>query len=158
MSLPDSVISGRDPVRRHRYFAYGSNMSVRQMATRCPEAVVVGPALLHDYVFRINLHGVATVVPSPESVIYGVAWEISDRDLANLDRYEGVPSFYVRESTFVEVKGEVLPALIYLAVDSMPGVPREVYLEGIVAAAREHGLPQEYVEELRALMMVEVVV
>ncbi len=133
-------------------------MSIRQMSVRCPDAVVVvGPAMLTGYSFLITTHGVATVVQSPGSVVHGIVWEISDRDLGNLDRYEGVPSFYVRETTFVEAKGELLPAMIYFAVDSTPGEPREGYLEGIVAAAVEHGLPAGYVQMLRELMVAEVV-
>lgn len=123
-------------------------MSIRQMSVRCPDSALGPATLLHNHQFRINQFGVATVIPSPGSVVHGVLWEISDRDLGNLDRYEGVPSFYVRESTFVEVKGELIPALIYLATDSTPGEPRSGYLEGIVAVARDHGLPVKYLEEL----------
>lgn len=100
------------------------------------------------------MHGVATLVPEPGSVVHGVVWQISDRDLGNLDRYEGVPRWYVRENLFVDVEGDgILPALIYLATESTHGKPREGYLEGIVRAAREHGLPEGYVEELGAWMM-----
>lgn len=31
------------------YLAYGSNLSVAQMAQRCPDAVYVGTAVLTDY-------------------------------------------------------------------------------------------------------------
>ena len=31
------------------YFAYGSNINLRQMAVRCPDAQVVEPAVLENY-------------------------------------------------------------------------------------------------------------
>ena len=34
------------PARRHPYFAYGSNLCVRQMALRCPDATDPRPAVL----------------------------------------------------------------------------------------------------------------
>ena len=37
------------PGRRHPYFAYGSNLCVRQMALRCPRAVDPRPAVLSDH-------------------------------------------------------------------------------------------------------------
>ena len=49
------------------YFAYGSNINLRQMAVRCPDAKVVAPAVLENYelLFRGNerAFGVATIHP-----------------------------------------------------------------------------------------------
>ena len=44
------------------YIAYGSNLSVRQMAVRCPEARVAGKAVLKDWKLVIKLH--ATIEPA----------------------------------------------------------------------------------------------
>ena len=44
----------------HSYFAYGSNLCVRQMARRCPGAVNPRPAKLSDHDWLINERGVAT--------------------------------------------------------------------------------------------------
>ena len=39
---------------RHSYFAYGSNLCMRQMARRCPGAVDPRPAMLTDHDWLIN--------------------------------------------------------------------------------------------------------
>ena len=75
----------------HSYFAYGSNLCVRQMAQRCPGAVNPRPAMLADHDWLINERGVATVEPFDGSQVHGVVWQVTDHDLATLDSAEGVP-------------------------------------------------------------------
>ena len=126
-----------------KYFAYGSNMDVQQMAERCPDATVIGVAKLPGHEFLINTHGVATVIPAKRRAVHGVLWEISKRDESSLDRYEGVASgFYRKVMVRVQMKnGYKTEALIYFASDEQPGAPRPGYLERVVAAAQLHGLP-----------------
>lgn len=133
------------------YFAYGSNMDSRQMTSRCGEASVVGPARLQSFEFRINGRGVATIVRNDRSHVYGMLWRISESDERSLDDYEGVKyGTYNKQSLGVEAgTGATYWALVYIAADSRTGVPRPGYLERIVAAARQHRLPPEYVETLQ---------
>ena len=83
--------------RRHAYFAYGSNLCVRQMARRCPDAGDPRPAVLSDHDWLINARGVATVEPFAGNDVHGVLWQLSDHDLATLDSAEGVPVRYRRD-------------------------------------------------------------
>lgn len=76
------------PALRHLYFAYGSNLCVRQMARRCPDAADPRPAVLADHDWLINQRGVATVEPLAGNQVHGVLWQISDGDLATLDSAE----------------------------------------------------------------------
>ena len=133
------------------YFAYGSNMDVRQMAFRCPDAVILGSASLPAHAFLINTRGFATVIPAPNQVVHGVLWEISPADKARLDRYEGVASgFYRKDIVRVRVKdGTETDALIYLASDARPGQPRSGYMEGVLEAAEHCHLPETYIATLR---------
>ncbi len=70
------------------YFAYGSNMNLEQMASRCPDARVLGNVRLEGYrlTFRMNggHRGVATVLPEDGCHVDGVLWEISSKDEKNL--------------------------------------------------------------------------
>ena len=43
------------------YIAYGSNLSIQQMAHRCPDARVAGKAILPDWKLVFKLH--ATIEP-----------------------------------------------------------------------------------------------
>lgn len=127
-------------------------MDVDQMAVRCPDAEIVGVATLSGHQFRINTHGVATVIPAKGSAVHGVLWEISKADEARLDRYEGVASgFYRKLVAQVRIReGTDVDALIYRASDEHPGRARQGYLERVLAAAQHHQLPTHHVAALRA--------
>ena len=62
-------------VRRHSYFAYGSNLCAKQMSRRCPNATDPRPATLADHDWLINERGVATVAPFDGSQVHGVVWQ-----------------------------------------------------------------------------------
>lgn len=89
------------------YLAYGSNLSMAQMAQRCPDAVYVGTAELKDYqlLFKGSQSGsYLTVEPKKGSTVPVLVWRISERDEHYLDRYEGCPSFYYKKMMRVEIQ------------------------------------------------------
>lgn len=89
------------------YLAYGSNLSMAQMAQRCPDAVYVGTAELKDYqlLFKGSQSGsYLTVEPKKGSTVPVLVWRISERDEHYLDRYEGCPSFYYKKMIRVEIQ------------------------------------------------------
>ena len=61
-------------------------MNLNQMAFRCPDAQVVDTVRLEGYrlAFRMNGggHGVATILPEPDSFVDGVLWRISERGMS----------------------------------------------------------------------------
>ena len=136
------------PVRRHPYFAYGSNLCVRQMAARCPEAGDPRPAVLRDHDWLINERGVATLEPLAGNEVHGVLWWLSDYDLARLDSAEGVPVRYRRDRLTVQTDDGSSPAWVYIDPRVMTGPPRPGYLPRIIDGARHHGLPQRWIDFL----------
>jgi len=143
----------KDRVDYRSYFAYGSNVDVAQMDHRCPGAVPVGVHKLPNHRFIINSRGVSTVVSVPDGSknVYGVLWSITKPHEDTLDEREGVEyGTYRKEWLLVEMQGaDPVSALIYVAADDIVGAPRAGYMEKIVAAAELHGLPPEYIEELK---------
>jgi phage replication-related protein YjqB (UPF0714/DUF867 family) len=137
------------PGRRHPYFAYGSNLCVRQMALRCPDAADPRPAVLSDHDWLINERGVATVEPFAASQVHGVLWQVSDHDLATLDSAEGVPVRYRRDHLTVHTDEGPSPAWVYIDHRVTPGPPRPGYLPRIIEGAVEHVLPQRWIDFLR---------
>lgn len=133
----------------HTYFAYGSNLCVRQMAQRCPGAVDPRPATLADHDWLINERGVATVEPFDGSEVHGVLWRLTDHDLATLDSAEGVPVRYRRDRMTVHTDDGPAEAWVYIDHRVEPGPPRPGYLERIIDGAEHHGLPHRWVEFLR---------
>ena len=61
-----------------RYVAYSSNLSVEQMAFRCPNAKIVGTAILKDWQLVFKYH--ADIVPCKGSNVPVLIWEISKSD------------------------------------------------------------------------------
>jgi phage replication-related protein YjqB (UPF0714/DUF867 family) len=130
------------------YFAYGSNLSVAQMTARCPDATDPRPATLADHDWLINERGVATVEPFDGSEVHGILWQVSDSDLASLDRAEGVPVRYRRDRLEVDTNDGPVDAWVYIDHRIEPGHPRDGYLERIVDGATHHGLPPRWLEFL----------
>ena len=133
-----------------RYFAYGSNMDLAQMADRCPGARVLDGATLPGVRFILTSRGYGSIVPDAGSAVFGVLWDITAEDAASLDIYEGVPRGLYRRSqvALTTTGGKTTDALAYLAAHTDHGVPVAGYLEAIVAAARRHAFPADYIAQL----------
>ena len=69
------------------YIAYDSNINLEQMAFRCPHSKVVGTSEIKDY--ELEFRGVATIVPNKGATVPVLIWELDERDLPILNRYEG---------------------------------------------------------------------
>ncbi|CZS79501.1 unnamed protein product [Fusarium graminearum] len=111
-SFNTSVLSNHRPTCPHRqppnklYFAYGSNMSVAQMAQRCPGSVFKGPAILDSFRWHINERGVANVLKSDDNhSVEGLLYTVTPKDESTLDRNEGVSKgFYHKHLAMVSVQ------------------------------------------------------
>ncbi|KJZ74834.1 hypothetical protein HIM_05743 [Hirsutella minnesotensis 3608] len=79
-----------DPRLTKYYFAYGSNLHIKQMKKRCPNSRYIGYARLADYRWQINERGYANIVQSQGHWVDGLVYEIDDKDEAKLDINEGV--------------------------------------------------------------------
>ena len=132
------------------YFAYGSNMSPRQMQRRCPGARAVGPVRLLGWKFIITTRGGANVVKSPGHVVQGVLWQVTTFHLAKLDRWEGVSSgVYRRTRVPVEGSSHHKSAVVYVADRRWPGRSRTDYmLTAILPGAVAFGMDGAYRAEL----------
>ena len=92
-----------------------------------------------------------------EEVRHGAtaAHDAGEREYRLIRGYQRVDiGFYIRETMEVRQKHRSTPALVYIATDSRSGRPRRHYLETIIGAAKDLGLPDSYVEELRQRLLV----
>lgn len=97
--------------------AYGSNLNLGQMKHRCPTAKVVGAARLQDWRlwFRGSPHSaVATIERERGFQVPVLVWRIQHRDELALDRYEGWPVLYRKETLWLTVKGKRVRAMVYI--------------------------------------------
>lgn len=81
--------------KKRYYIAYGSNLSIGQMAYRCPEARIEGTAVLGGW--QLLFKGCATIKPKPGKNTPVLIWSISENDERSLDRYEGFPHLYYKK-------------------------------------------------------------
>ena len=95
-------------MKKRYYIAYGSNLNIRQMRMRCPQARVVGTAVIKDYelLFKGSLTGAyLTIEPKKGSSVPAAVWEVTETDEAALDRYEGFPTFYYKKEMELDIRG-----------------------------------------------------
>ena len=131
------------------HFAYGSNMSRAVMRAHAPDAVPLGAAMLANHRFVITADGYASVEPRRGAAVHGVLWRLTPRDRARLDAWENIAAGYYRAETLpVQYAGRRRKALVYIARPRRAGRPRAGYMEIVIAAAREWGLPDRYVASL----------
>jgi cation transport regulator ChaC len=143
------------------YFAYGSNMSSDVMAKLCPRHRCLGIASVADYRLaftrksRRTGSGVADIVQAPGQEVWGVLFDISDDELAAIDRKEGYDWAYVRITLPIRLAtgGSTQTAITYTVRTKEPAEvpPSRQYLSQIIAAAKERGLPDSYIAQLEAV-------
>ena len=146
----------------HDYFAYSSNLNLRQMRRRCPDSQPIDKVILRGYrlVFpRRDMHwrgGVAGIEPAVGLHVEGALYRASGKDLEALDRHEGVcEGEYIRTSVVVEMLDHSnRTALTYLAVveDESKSffAPSDRYLDAIIQGARDHDLSYRWIQHLQA--------
>ena len=130
------------------YLAYGSNLSIAQMVQRCPYAVYVGKATIPDYqlLFKGSQSGSYLTVEKKEGS--------SGPVLVRLDRYEGYPTFYYKDTMNVEVfslLGDVslgrVDAIIYIMHEERKlGLPSLHYYEVCLDGYAHFGFDPSFLE------------
>ena len=143
----------------HWYFAYGSNLSVEQKESRTGPIREARRARLDGYRIAFNKRGSdgagkANIIPHPVGVVWGIVHRCSPAALDEMDRYEGVRGGHYRR-TRVRVQtdeGGEIEAITYVAgdnfVDDSLRLDNE-YLQTILRGARDHGLPNAYIQEIK---------
>ncbi len=136
------------------YFAYGSNMSVRRITKRVPSAAVIDTARLHGHRLgfrKVGNDGSAKCdvehTQQQGHVVIGVLFRLLSSDKKILDRIEGLGQGYEQKHvTVLTNTGNSVKAHTYYATtinDSLS--PYHWYKEHVLAGAREHRLPADYI-------------
>lgn len=137
------------------YFAYGSNMDIAAMATRCPRSTPAGLARLPRHRFALMNQGFATVVRDPRAEVWGLLWTLAFADVPALDRWEEVSRGLYAKTTqpVVRAGGAAVRTLIYAAgpADGAGAPASRAYGDGVVKAAQAIGLPAAYVSDLERI-------
>ncbi|WP_281557571.1 gamma-glutamylcyclotransferase family protein [Thalassomonas sp. RHCl1] len=147
-----------------KYFAYGSNMSLRRLQQRTPSAVPIGLFFLagHDLRFhKVGQDGSAKCdafyTGSVSDRVYGRLFEIAEQEKYILDHAEGLGAGY--EAKLVSVvndAGFAVNAAIYYATDIDTWLkPFSWYKEHVLIGARECKLAPDYIQKIIRIETIE---
>lgn len=134
-----------------RYAAYGSNLNLRQMRHRCPGAKLCGIGTLHGYELQFRGRpesAFATVTPKAGASVPVAIWEIDWPDERALDRYEGYPTHYFKESLPIQLGDRAVPAMLYrMHLRAAFGLPTPYYYATVLEGYRNCGLDVSVLEQ-----------
>jgi len=155
-SVLDKAFKGELLVRKSKpYFAYGSNMKIDRITAseRAPSARMLGRAKILDKKLVFNKistdgSGKGNVIDSPSSLVWGVLFEINERDIESLDHAER--GYDKQDIAVIDESGNSIDAFTYISSKIDNNLkPYDWYLTLIIQGADENDLPKEYVDDLR---------
>lgn len=130
-----------------KYIAYGSNMSVDQMAFRCPGATIVGTGEIKGWqlLFRGRPYSAVATVEKGRwnEKVPVLVWEINKMHERALDIYEGFPKLYTKVNIPVQMDdGEYIESAMAYVIDPTLefGAPNEYYFSVIRDAYLDFGM------------------
>ena len=145
------------------YFAYGSNMLTKRLQDRAPSAKAVGIGYLKEHHLRWHKKsqdrsGKCDIffTGDQDHLVHGVLFEISGSEKKRLDTVEGLHQGY--DEKLVEIittSGRVSAVTYYATVIDEQLRPYDWYQRYVVEGAIEHGLPEYYLQELKAVGAME---
>ena len=144
IAIDDYVTEGKMS-KKQLYIAYGSNINLEQMAYRCPHSKVLGISEIKD--FELEFRGVATIVPKENASVPVLIWELDERDLPILNRYEGWPRLYRQEKMEFELNGKTFEGMAYLMNYGKIAPPSQEYYNTILQGYRENGLDESFLQK-----------
>ena len=91
-----------------------------------------------------------------DHIVHGVLFDINDSERIILDRIEGVECGYdVKDVEIRTADGSIVSAFTYYATDIDAGLlPYCWYLEHVLRGAREHALPEKYIQLIEGVKFI----
>lgn len=144
-------------MKKRYYLAYGSNLNVRQMRYRCPDARIIGTSMIFGYrlMYKGSMTGsYLTIEKAPGYMVPVAVWEVSAEDEKNLDRYEGYPNFYYKQEVELDIIGiktgkvRRRRCFVYIMHEERKlGIPHRSYIDTCMEGYRHFGFDEEYLHE-----------
>lgn len=142
-----------------KYFAFGSNMSLKRLEKRGIKPSKMMAGWIYGYRLAFNKKskknpevGWANIERDGLDVVYGVLYWIKDEEILLLDKFEGAPNHYVRTEFIVATSEGEFKANVYVAHSnwiSESCKPTNEYLD-LLLEGKEF-LPKRYAEIIKKL-------
>lgn len=135
-------------------------MLQERLLERCPSALLIKSyGILKDYKLVFNRQGdyedggVASIIEDDGSVVYGLIYGMSSKDLERLDEIESPNNdAYSREEVEVNtLVNDRVPCFTYIAKPQGFFLPTKKYLDWIIQGAIEGGVPEGYIDNLKSI-------
>jgi hypothetical protein len=127
-----------------KYFAYGSNLSTKQMRSRCKKPVIIGAATLQDYKLCFDGYaprwggGAANILAEKGASAEGIVYQLDSEDERRLDGFEIPP--YRKITVRLEKYGDVFT---YIKKMCYAIAPSTLYLSKLLEGYSEYHLKKE---------------
>ena len=129
-----------------KYFAYGMNTNLDEMARRCPGSTSLGSAWIDNYELCFRTH--CDIEKKPGARTYGVLWDINLDNLRALDTLEGYPHYYTRFNVKVKQGRVSYNALVYqMNSQHWLAEPSLYYLDCVREGYTQNGVPQNQIDD-----------
>lgn len=121
---------------RSIYLAYGSNLNIKQMGDRCPDAIKIGVGKIENY--KLNFRGtrrgsgVANIERCKGASVPVGIWAISKNDELSLDMYEGYPYLYMKDYLRFTYEDKDYIGLAYIMRPGHPEIMPSTVYEGTI--------------------------
>lgn len=116
------------------YLAYGSNLNVKQMQFRCPDARIVGTAEIPNYqlLFKGSKTGsYLTIEPKQGCIVPAAVWSVSERD----------------ELALAETRKKLTAFVYIMHKERKLGIPTSAYIRTCVDGYRQFGFDMKHLRK-----------
>ena len=145
-------------------FAYGSNMLIKKLRSRCPSVAKIGMCKIKKH--NLKFHKVSKkdhsgkcdceFTESETAEVYGVLFRIPKSEETLLDEFEGLGKGYAKKKIDVTTIEEGKDtAVMYCATDEAKDPnkkPYVWYLNQVIEGAKENCLPDDYIAKIRKVV------
>lgn len=137
------------------YFAYGSNMNQKRLEARVGKVINLGGSFVTGFKLTWDCgnekSAFANVLLDDKSVVHGVTYRMTHKQLRKLDHYEDTPLSYERMCD-LDNKNRMIEIYINERKRGTGnGIPSDDYLQTVIAGAIQNKLPQNYIDSLKSI-------
>jgi len=128
-------------------------MVLEQMRRLCGwHFQVLGAGVLSDYELGADTRGYLTIQPKAGKKVQGLIYKVDQHCIEALDEFEGHPDVFERiEVKVLDESGQYYNASVYMEKPEYFGgdFVKPEYLHRVIAGAKEHNLPQDWIDFLK---------
>jgi gamma-glutamylcyclotransferase (GGCT)/AIG2-like uncharacterized protein YtfP len=158
LSISDRKLAKIWLSNRVHYFCYGANMNQEQIKERVGDVDLIGNGILQGFDIDFPRKGtyrdgaVASIVAKPGTSVHGIIYALSANQMKRMDEIEDIAAYERQPVTVLDGSGQSWDCVAHVAFpENSPPAPDKAYVELIVQAAKEMGLPAAYLDRLNEI-------